>query len=120
MQGFVNTAGTSRYISFIQDLQPSFVVAWPTSTVQFYQFSAIVRPVSAAKGYLAATEPSFYADPEVNRETHIDTAFRTLNPESLSIVVTDLFQTNADVAAMVDTLSHKLANSDLAFAIVGT
>ena len=121
MQGFVNTATSSRYSAFIEDLQRSFVVAWPdasVSRVQFYQFGAIVKPVAESKGYLAATERSFYTDPEVYRETHIDAAFRTLNPNSLSIVVTDLFQTKADEAAMVETLSQKLVNSDLAFAVL--
>ena len=121
MQGFVNTATSSRYSTFIQDLQRSFVVAWPNasvSRVQFYQFGAVVKPVPESKGYLAATERSFYTDPEVYRETHIDAAFRTLNPNSLSIVVTDLFQTKGDESAMVETLSQKLVNSDLAFAVI--
>ncbi len=111
MEGFVTPKAVTAYQQFIQDLQTSFVAAWPESDVKFYKFGEIVKPVPPERGYTEVNSPGFYRDPEVYKKTHVEKVFAAIEPNALAVIVTDLFQTNADVAELVKSLSHRALES---------
>jgi len=117
MEGYVRPQPTTRYIRVLQDLQGSFVTAWPRAAVTFYQFGAGVSEVKDQAPYAVAARPSFYRGP-LSKETRISLVFQKVTPRVLTLLVTDLFQSDADVAAMVKALADVTNKYNVAVAIV--
>jgi len=115
MEGYVTPQPDSRYVEVLQKLQEKFIAVWPSKQIRFYQFGSSIRPANA--GYKDASNPCFYRNCDRRTKdsfhnfTDISLVFRQAAPDALTLVVTDLFQSDADVGAMVRALAQALQNS---------
>jgi len=112
MQGFTVPQPTSRYVQFLQELRLGVGTRWGAGQVQCFRFGERVAPIP---NLLAGLEPAFYQD----RETRIDEPLGKADARALTILVTDLFQNNADVVALIEALRAKFMPARLALGIWG-
>ena len=118
MEGFaVNTS--SMYSQFLDQLEASGISAWKNADIKFFKFGQIIKPVDRAQFLSAKNNLVFYRDPEVKRETYIDSVVKHTNAKSLSILITDLFQTEGDVNTMVEKIKEKCFANNIAVGMLG-
>ncbi len=122
MEGFVSPGaakgGTTHYCQLLPRLESAALTGWKDSKVSFFQFGTIVVPVSG-RGHVMASEPSFYYNKAVNRETNIQKVLERAGPDRLTVIVTDLFQTNTDSALLVAGLKERFLSQNLAVGVLG-
>lgn len=115
MRGFVAANPRTQYVRFLQTLELTFVTGWSNSAVVCYQFGKTPRRVTRRPCYEAASKPRFYID----QETRIDHAFETVTPNTLTIVITDLFQSDSDVGALIRVLRDQAIRRGMSIGIIG-
>jgi hypothetical protein len=119
MDGFVHPR-VSAYLEMLETLPASFATVWPNVPVRFYKFGSEVQPIVGETSYQAASRLSFYHGP-LSKTTKISLVLTKVGPQNLTLLVTDLFQSDADVAAMISALGAVLKTSgpDLSVGLVG-
>jgi hypothetical protein len=106
MRGFLAGGPDDRYLPVVEQLAGIATTGgWKTSQVKWWKFGAHVTEIPA-KDRVEVRDPKFYSE----STTQIDEVFRASNIKDLTVVVTDLFQSRADV----DLLSSRLNERYLA------
>ena len=106
MKGFLAGGPDNRYLPVVEQLAGIATTGgWKTSQVKWWKFGAHVTEIPA-KDRVEVRDPKFYSE----STTQIDEVFRASNIKDLTVVVTDLFQSRADV----DLLSSRLNERYLA------
>jgi hypothetical protein len=108
MQGYVNNLSSSRYAQTLKLIDSASSTGWTgaKSAVKYYRFGT-KKQVIDRETYLRSQLPAFYqggADFSVSR---IDTALDKLAPDRLDVVVTDLYQKDADVQVVQNQLKDR-------------
>ncbi|HUC19888.1 MAG TPA: hypothetical protein VMR98_00115, partial [Candidatus Polarisedimenticolaceae bacterium] len=70
------------------------------------------------RGYLEAVKPAFYSDSKYNKKTYIERVIDQAELGHLTIIVTDLFQDNADVNQLSEKLKQKFIAKSLAVGVL--
>ena len=118
MQGFTRLA-TGNVYRHLPDTLGDIVNSLNTDgtdsvKVQFYRFGDSIVPVEG-RDHLELRKPEVY--------TYLVTSFSSVidvvNPEHLSIVVTDLFESNADWSNVTQKCREKIFSKNLSIAIIG-
>jgi hypothetical protein len=118
MSGFVNQAN-SLYIRAIQILERSLISAWPkNSTYNYYKFGSDISQIKRNE-FLKAIQPSFYWDRKFRNETRIEKVVEKAKVENLTIIITDLFQNDADVNLLISKLNDKFLKKDMSLGVLG-
>lgn len=117
MKGFTETDSFSYYQQTIPLLESS-VINTLKGEKFFYKFGN-KSEILDGRNYLQSQRPTFYADANFNTKTLIETVLENANPQNLTIVVTDLFQDNADVNQLSDKIKSKFINANLSIGILG-
>lgn len=118
MQGFIVPGTVSYYQQTLPLLESAVEKGWPQGQVIFYKFGTRINKL-AGRGYLEATRPGFYNNEEVNKKTFIENVIDSASTEHLTVIVTDLFQDNADVNLLTQKLKDKYIANNLAIGIIG-
>lgn len=118
MKGFVLTETGSSYQSTIPLLERGAIEGWKQSQVNFFKFGDDIAPLPARQ-YLEAVKGSFYADSKYNRKTLIERVIDRAAQDHLTVIVTDLFQTNADINQLSEKLKGKFIANNLSIGVYG-
>jgi hypothetical protein len=116
MKGFVLTKTTSSYQSVVPLLERGVIEGWRGGQVSFYKFGDDIAPL-AGRQYLEAIKPSFYSDSKYNRKTLIERVIDRSAQDHLTVVVTDLFQTNSDINQLSEKLKQRFVANNLCVGI---
>jgi hypothetical protein len=117
MQGFVLTQESSYYQQTIPLLERGVIEGWKGGEPSFYKFGDDIAPLPG-RTYLDAAKPAFYTDSKYNKKTFIERVIDRAEVNHLTIVITDLFQDNADVNQLSDKLKQKFISNDLAVGVL--
>jgi hypothetical protein len=116
MKGFVSTQTISSYQQTVPLLERGVIEGWNGGQATFYKFGDSIAPLPGRE-YLEAVKPAFYADSKYNRKTLIERVIEQAKPDHLTVIITDLFQTNADVNQLSDALKKKFIANNLAIGV---
>lgn len=111
MQGFTKIAAGNVYRSLPDTLGD---MGGALGEVHFFRFGEQVTPIEG-RAYRDFSNPETYTEKITSFGTVLDTA----NPEHLSIVVTDLFESEADWSNVTQKLRDKYFSQHLAVGIIG-
>lgn len=78
--------------------------------------TAIPGGIQAIDNKMQAAQPAFYA----SGNTDLQTAFDSLASDRLTVLVTDLFQSSADMNAVSQSIIRQVLDKDMALGIFGT
>ncbi len=116
MKGFVSTQATSSYQQVVPLLERGVIEGWNGGQATFYKFGDDIAPLPG-RTYLEAAKPAFYADSKYNTKTLIERVIDRAEPTHLTVIVSDLFQDNADVNQLSDRLKQKFIANNLAVGV---
>ncbi len=113
MQGFTRLSAGNVYRQ-LPDILSDFGNSFKDSEVHFYRFGEKIVPVDDRE-HLQFRNPDVYSDLITSFGNVIDEA----NPSHLSVVVTDLFESNADWSNVTQKCREKFFSQHLSIAIIG-
>lgn len=116
MQGFTKTDSFSYYQQTIPLLESAVINTLKGEKV-FYKFGNKADALPA-RNFLQAQKEDFYLDKDFNTKTFIENVIENANPSNLTIVVSDLFQDNADVNQLSEKIKNKFITKGLAVGIL--
>jgi hypothetical protein len=120
MGGFAASGPGSRYSQFLQELQRSIGRMSASATVKYYQFGSTIVPYAGSQPiYMAASQPSFYADPKLFKTTNINLVIASARPEHVTIVLTDLFEDSSNISRITEEAKRAVFSRKLALAVAG-
>jgi hypothetical protein len=118
MEGFaVNTS--SNYSQFLDQLEASALSAWKKADPKFYKFGEKIKRIDRNEFLTAKNDVSFYRESGFKLKTRIDSVVQRTNPDRLSVLITDLFQDEADVNIMVQRFKEKCFAKGIVVGIIG-
>jgi len=117
MQGFTNSETFSYYQQTIPLLESAVIKTWKNGTVNFNKFGNKIENLPDRK-FLEANKAAFYSDKNYNRKTFIENVISTADTRHLSVIVTDLFQDNADINPLIEKIKTKFTGGDLAVGVM--
>lgn len=116
MRGFVSTEASSTYQQTVPLLERGVIEGWQGGKATFYKFGDDIAELPG-RAYLDAVRPTFYGDSKYNRKTLIERVVDRAQPDHLTVIVTDLFQDNADVNQLSERLKQKFIVNGLAIGV---
>jgi hypothetical protein len=118
MEGFVVPGTSTNYAQILQPLETAVVSGWRDAQVEFYKFGAQVSSLPG-RTYLKATQRDFYQDSDIKKKTLIEEVIDSDDTGGLTVVVSDLFETDADVTLLMTKLKEKYLQKNLAVGVLG-
>lgn len=118
MKGFIEAGASSYYVQTLQLLERAAGKGWDKVGVKHYKFGDHIDEIKG-RAYLEASKPGFYSDPRHSKRTFIEKVIDRADPENLTIIVTDLFQNDADVNLLTRKLKEKYLAQSYAAGILG-
>ena len=118
MQGFTLTESPSTYQQVIPVLERAVIEGWGGGEASFFKFGNETAPLPG-RTFLDAAKPQFYSDSKYNKRTFIERVIDQAQPDHLTVIVTDLFQDNADVNQLSAKLKNKFIAPGLAVGVLG-
>jgi hypothetical protein len=113
MSGFVAPGTGSVYVQFLDNLEAAVSGAWADDSLRFYKFGETVRPIGRDEFRAARTE-AFYRERGIFTRTNIDAVIDRADEGRVSVVVTDLFQDDGDINAIVSRVKERVFQRGLA------
>jgi len=111
MKGFVTAQTTTAYQLLVPMLERGVIEGWKGGEVNFYKFGDDIAPLPG-RTYLDAVRETFYRDSRLNRRTLIERVIDRAGTDHLTVIITDLFQTDADVNQLSEKIKQKfIANN---------
>lgn len=117
MVGFVNPAN-SYYARTLQLLERAIIAGWPKGSRKFCKFGATINEISREEALEAAFR-DFYCDPNFRSQTRIESVIDNAAKDNLNIIVTDLFQMDADVNLLIEKLNQKFLSKEISVGVFG-
>jgi hypothetical protein len=118
MQGFTQTQTSSTYQQAIPLLERAVIEGWRGGEASFFKFGNDTAPLTG-RAFLDAAKPQFYSDAKYNKKTFIERVIDKAQPDHLTVIITDLFQDNADVNQLSAKLKDKFIATSLAVGVLG-
>jgi len=121
MEGFVRPSSATNYIQTLQVIESAINTGWKTSQIHFFKFGTKILPLKNRE-HLKAVKKEFYQTPETKIKTYIEKVInepKTCSNNSLTVIVTDLFQNDADVSLLTNVLNEKCLKKNFAIGILG-
>ena len=113
MGGYVADAN-GRYPQFLEGLESAAQTTWRRADVHFFRFGEQAQQLSRP-AFLAAKTPGFYTE----KITGIDQVVDCGGPSDVRVIVTDLFQSEGDVNAIVGRVKDRCFQRGRAVAVLG-
>ena len=105
MEGYAKQGST--YGRFLDALEGSITAGWPEADVGFYMFGTRVDSIGRESFLSAKTDLAFYRHRGLFETTNIDSVLARTDPERVSIIVTDLFQSDGDTNALIQHIEGR-------------
>jgi hypothetical protein len=118
MQGFTLSQSSSSYQEVVPLLERAVIEGWRGGEASFFKFGDDIAPLPGRK-FLEAVKPQFYSDAKYNTRTLIERVIDRADADHLTVIVTDLFQDNADVNQLSVKLKNKFLATGLAVGVLG-
>lgn len=116
MQGF-SRPKDEKFAQLLQDLDGALSSTWRSSNIHYRRFGSIIEDIHQQPFYVAASQESFYQSGKDYAATRIDNVFRKSTRGALTIVMTDLFEKDLNIAAIQDALRSASFPQDASLAI---
>ena len=116
MAGYTNNNAPSVYKDIVKSLEPLFNARWKSNKIEFVRFGDSYVPFNGEE-FLKFEKEDFYQD----KDTRLDNVIKDTDNRNLSIIITDLFQTNQHYTSLSNALEAKCFGNqaDRGFAIIG-
>lgn len=116
MAGYTNNNAPSVYKDIVKSLEPLFHARWKSNKIEFVRFGDSYVPFNGEE-FLKFEKEDFYQD----KDTRLDNVIKDTDNRNLSIIITDLFQTNQHYTSLSNALESKCFGNqaDRGFAIIG-
>lgn len=111
MSGYA--APGSVYVQFLDNLESAVSGAWADDSLRFFKFGETVRPISRDE-FRSARTAAFYRERGIFTRTNIDAVIDQAAEGRVSVVVTDLFQDDGDINAIVSRVKERVFQRGLA------
>jgi hypothetical protein len=119
MKGFAAPGGAAQFGIFLRELDLALAQGGQSeSDVRYYKFGTNINPIQHSPAFQAATSLTFYGGLGY-LDTSIDRVLNEVNSKALTLIVTDLFQQDAEVSTLVAKVHAKVLPARLAFAVFG-
>jgi len=116
MEGYAHQGST--YGRFLDGLESALGSKWQNADIRFYRFGSRVDSIGRDGFRAARTDAAFYRVPGVFERTNIDSVLARTDAERVTVVVTDLFQTDDDKNSLVEQLKARAFQRGLAVGLV--
>jgi hypothetical protein len=103
MQGF-SRPKDEKFAQLLQDLDSALSSTWRSSHIRYHRFGSIIEDIHQQPFYVAASQENFYQRGKDYAATRIDNVFRQSKPGALTIVMTDLFEKDLNIASIQEAL----------------
>lgn len=117
MAGFAANSD-SVYNNFLNDLEGAIISGWKSATIGFYKFGTKTKELSHDQFRTFATQ-DFYAEQGIFEKTNIDAVINIMDSTQVNIVVTDLFQNDGDVNAIIKNIKEGCFAKGIYMGIIG-
>lgn len=114
MYGYVNYAGGTIYGEAVKSIERTITETWKNDSIKYIKFGDEFQELNR-NDFLKMQAVSFYDQ----KETSLQNVIEQTNDKNLSILVTDLFQTNQDLESLIRVIKNKGLDSDKAVAVIG-
>lgn len=115
MAGYVNFSGTTVYVDSLKNIERTLTSAWKRDNIQYIKFGDDIKKLDRG-GFLRANNVGFYQE----TDTSLQKVVNYIDEKKMSIIITDLFQTNQDIDSLVKSLKIKcFADENKALALIG-
>jgi len=118
MKGFA-LVPDNAYSKFLDELESALHTSWKESNIKFFKFGTKMREITREEYKSAESQELFYKEKGILEETNIDQVVDQTSQDRISLVITDLFQTDGDVLKVVDKLKDRCFGKDIDLAIMG-
>lgn len=123
MAGFVKTDRQSNYEQTLEILDTTAAASWARTKakINYYAFGTERRQITRSS-YIQARKPDFYNIGGVFNDGQLTAAISKLNKgksPSLSVIVTDLYQTDSDITSVLEQLKKLYLQQDMAVGVLG-
>lgn len=115
MAGYVNYPSSTVYVSAIKEIERTVSSTWRNETIQYIRFGDEFQKLSREQ-FLGFDKVAFYNQKDTSLQKVVDST----DDNNVSVIVTDLFQTDQDIESLLSSLKRKsFADKSKALAIVG-
>lgn len=121
MQGYVSNNRQSRYEQTLDWLDSAAVSGWTNnkSSIKYNLFGTARRSIDR-QAYLNAKKPDTYSGSDaIFSDGQLKTAITPPSPNKLSIIVTDLYQTDNDITSVIENLKNDYLKKGYAIGVLG-
>ena len=120
MQGFVNNQPDSRYRQTLRLIESASSTGWNNAAAgtKYYRFGTKKRSIDR-ETFLKAQLPVFYQGGSDFSTSKIDAALSEPGNEKLSVILTDLYQKDADVSLIQKLLAQNYLDKGYSIGVVG-
>lgn len=108
----------SVYNKFLNDLEGSIIAGWKSANIGFYKFGTKAKELNHDQ-FRTFSSQKFYAERGVYEKTNIDAVINAMDNTQVNIVVTDLFQNDGDVNAILKSIKDGCFAKGIYMGIVG-
>ncbi|GAB1444139.1 hypothetical protein MASR2M39_29850 [Ignavibacteriales bacterium] len=113
MSGF-SSDPNSQYCLFLDDISSIVQTSFNSSKVKFFRFGKTSMEITQPE-FLKAKTNSFYTE----SITNIDEVIKNTKKEKISVIITDLFQDQKNLLAVVTNLKESCLKKGLSLAVLG-
>ena len=114
MYGYVNYPGGTIYADAVKDIDRTITENWKNDSIKYIKFGDNFQEMDR-DAFLHMDNPDFYNQKDTSLQKVIDQS----KENDLTIIVTDLFQTNQDLDSLVRSIKNKGMGKDKAVAVIG-
>ena len=114
MYGYVNYPGGTIYADAVKDIDRTITENWKNDSIKYIKFGDNFQEMDR-DAFLHMDNPDFYNQKNTSLQKVIDQS----KENDLTIIVTDLFQTNQDLDSLVRSIKNKGMGKDKAVAVIG-
>ena len=115
MQGFVE--GRTEYLDFLNGLEAAVSSGWTDDSLRYHKFGSVVRAIERDE-FRGVRDAAFYRERGIFERTNIDAVVERVEPGRVAVVVTDLFQDDGDVNAVVASIESRVIQPGLAVGVL--
>lgn len=114
MSGYVNFPNETVYAESVKGIERVITGTWKKDSIKYIKFGDAFTPLDR-NGFLKFNQPDFYNQ----ADTSLQNVVNKFADDSVSILITDLFQTNQDIDSLLIAIKSKCFSKDKALAIIG-
>ncbi len=119
MSGFTAVRSNAGFVGFVQKLEQAFAIGWKSSAIECYKFGLKISRLPGNRCYLLPTERGFYDLSTKDDVTRIDLVLDGIDGSALTVILTDLYQDDADLGAIFQSAKRTVFARNLSIGIVG-